>query len=125
MRVLFVEDDPSFRRLSAVLARRAGHVTEAVDSVAAALALLQQESFDLVALDLELPDGTGLQVCERILAESGKDLSMVVITGHKDPDLARGCESLGLGLIEKGSEFPEAFQRLMDGVEQSRAEADR
>lgn len=113
MHILFVEDDPGFSRLAGAVARRAGHQCEAVDTVASAKARLRQGRFDLVALDLELPDGDGLEVCQEMLAELGHDVPIVVITGRGRPGLVQGCEELGLALIDKGAEFNETFARLL------------
>ena len=123
MRILFVEDDPGFQKLSSTVARRAGHECVLVETVAGARALLQQDSFDLLALDLELPDGDGLEVCQQALCDFHRDVPMVIITGNKRDQLEQGCQELGLALIEKGPEFAPTFRNLLERLETSVANA--
>ncbi len=125
MRILFVEDDPSFTRLIAKLASRQGHEWEAVETVADAKYVLREQDFDLVTLDLGLPDGDGLEVVQEILAVQRKDLPIAVITGERCPDLQRCCEELGLALIDKGVGFLDAFDRMLERLDDHLAAARR
>ena len=121
MRILFVEDDAGFSRLAEALARRAGHDCEIVATVASAKSRLRQGPFDLVALDLELPDGDRLEVCQEMLAGLGHDVPIVVITGRSRPGLLQGCQELGFALIEKSAEFSATFRRLLTRLEEQLA----
>lgn len=125
MKILFVEDDPGFRKLSSHIAEKVGHECVTVDTVAGANQRLSETTFDLLALDLELPDGDGLEVVQRVLGELHADVPMVVITGVSRPQLAEGCEQLGLALIEKGPQFTTQFQRLLKRLEDNLAHAGR
>lgn len=125
MRILFVEDDPGFQKLSSHVAERAGHECHSVDTVAGAKDLLTESTFDLLALDLELPDGDGLEVVQQVLGNLHADIPMVMITGVSRAHLAEGCEQLGIALIEKGPEFVPAFVRLLARLEDNLAQAGR
>lgn len=55
---------------------------------------LPLDAFELILLDLRLPDGVGLDVLERIRAAPGKT-PIVVLTGESDDRLARQCLERG------------------------------
>ena len=50
----------------AALLTRAGYEVETIGAAAEALALAQAKSFDLLILDLKLPDGDGTELCKQI-----------------------------------------------------------
>jgi CheY-like chemotaxis protein len=68
-RVLLVDDSESNRYVISTWLRRAGHEVTEVATGSAALDEAATESFDLVLLDINLPDMTGYDVCERIKAD--------------------------------------------------------
>src|SRR5262249_20648540 len=85
--VLIVDDERLIRSsLERALASQ-GHATEAAESAAAALAAAGRKRFDLVILDLKLPDGSGLDVLQKLLAEA-PETKIVVITAHGTVDNA-------------------------------------
>ncbi len=88
--VLLVEDNPGDARLFTELLRDAGagHLKLVqVDRLAAALDRLKRDSFDVMLLDLTLPDADGLDTLVRAHAEAPK-VPIVVLTGHDDEALA-------------------------------------
>jgi DNA-binding NtrC family response regulator len=79
-RILLVEDDLDVRPLlEHILRTEATYDVVAVESMANALALLDQQPFDLVVTDVNLPDGSGLKVADRAKARGVRAL---VFTGH-------------------------------------------
>jgi hypothetical protein len=90
IRVLLVEDNPGDARLFTELLRNAGasHLRMVqVDRLAAALDRLNRDSFDVMLLDLSLPDANGLDTLVRAHAHAPK-IPIVVLTGHDDEALA-------------------------------------
>jgi DNA-binding response OmpR family regulator len=69
MRVLVVDDHPETRTLVARHLERASHGVVAVGSSAAAAAALAEAPFDVVVLDVMLPDGSGVELCARWRAD--------------------------------------------------------
>jgi len=79
-RILIVDDEPTVVTLVGEMMRVAGHeVCEAV-SIASAIQCLQQERLDLVLADIDLPDGSGLDLL-RWVAARDLDLDVVMVTG--------------------------------------------
>jgi two-component system cell cycle sensor histidine kinase/response regulator CckA len=90
IRVLLVEDNPGDARLFTELVRDTGagqwNLVQ-VDRLSAALERLRHENFDVMLLDLSLPDADGLDTLIRAHTEAPK-VPIVVLTGHDDEALA-------------------------------------
>ncbi len=68
--ILLVDDEPPLRRLMTYILTQHGYlVTEAADG-AAAIAAFGSGAFDLVTLDVAMPDMTGFAVCQAIRQHS-------------------------------------------------------
>jgi diguanylate cyclase len=89
MKILLVEDDPDdaeFLRRS--LAQHSNSVDITHRSlISDAVTVLDNERFDVVLLDLNLPDARGAECVERI-HESDEFVPIVVLSGHDDEDFA-------------------------------------
>ena len=89
-RVLLVEDDSADAMLfeTSLRLRHPGEfsVTVAPD-MASAETMLRKETFDVISLDLGLPDAQGLQAVARIQAEA-PHIGFIVLSNSEDPELA-------------------------------------
>ncbi len=65
-RVLIIEDDADLAEITRIHFRREGYVTEVAGSRAAAEQLLSSQEFDLILLDIVLPDARGEDLCRTI-----------------------------------------------------------
>jgi two-component system, cell cycle response regulator CtrA len=68
MRILLVEDDPAVARLTLRILASGGHVADHTKSGETALQGITKTEYDLVILDLMLPDVEGLEVVRRMRA---------------------------------------------------------
>jgi two-component system phosphate regulon response regulator PhoB len=95
-RVLVVDDEPSMRLLCTINLSIAGfEVAEAADG-AQALELANTEGFDLVLLDVMLPDMGGLDVARQLKAdERTRALPVVFLSARTDKDDLRAGFALG------------------------------
>lgn len=67
--ILVVDDDPENQLLIRVILQREGYRVDVQDSGADGLAALQRERFDLVVLDVMMPDMNGFEVYRRLQAD--------------------------------------------------------
>jgi len=97
IRVLLVEDDPGDTCLLQQLlseAKRVKFDCVHAESLDAAVRKLGSEAFDLVLLDLGLPDTTGLTGLSKI-REFTEKVPIVILTGLEDEDTAVSALKLG------------------------------
>jgi two-component system, OmpR family, response regulator len=84
--VLVVDDDGHIREVMRFALEKAGYrVTEAADG-SVAHALIQKTEFDLVVLDIVMPEDDGLTLCRKIRAESRLP---IIIVSSRDEELDR------------------------------------
>ena len=97
MRALVVDDDDDVRTfLASVLVKQSMSVVTA-GSGAEAMAVLGREEFDVVLLDLRLPDASGLDVL-RWARGAEVDTEFIVLTGHAEVETA--VEAMRLGAYD-------------------------
>ena len=92
MRILVVEDDKGIAGGLAATLRGAGYAVDICGTLAAAASALRVEAFDLVLLDLGLPDGDGIDWLRR-LRQEGRMLPVLIMTARDAlPDRIAGLD---------------------------------
>jgi excisionase family DNA binding protein len=84
--VLVVDDDESLQNLFKLFLKKIGFSRVVVGSVKEPIAALEKQKFDLVFLDLKLPDGPADDVYDFIKREQ-PDCPVIVITGYPDSEM--------------------------------------
>ena len=119
-RILIADDHAIVRQgLKYILQERPNIfcVTEA-DSAHQTLDLIQKKEFDLVILDISLPDGNGLEILKQI-HEWKPGLPVLVMSIHAEEQFAlRSLKAGAHGYVAKGSSSSEilnAIEKVMDG----------
>ena len=85
--VLIVDDEPDIRELLEITIGRMGLKTAAAESVAQALKLLGEHPFRLCLTDMQLPDGTGMDIIQHIQRETPQ-LPVAMITAFGSVEVA-------------------------------------
>ncbi len=99
--ILVVDDHARARESIADVLRTAGHQVEGCASAAAALGVVDEQSFDVVITDLRMPGMSGLEFI-RVLAERQTDAQIIMITAHASVAVAVDAMRLGaFDFIEK------------------------
>jgi DNA-binding response OmpR family regulator len=75
--VLVVDDDPNSRELLRVIFRSAGYDVEEAFGAEEAIAMLRREHFDLVSLDIMMPEVDGFECCRRMRTFSQVPIIMI------------------------------------------------
>jgi len=84
--VLVVDDDQSRQSLCKVFLKEIGFSRVVVGTVKEALAALDKQHFDLLFLDLKLPDGSASDVYDAA-KEIDPELPIIIITGYPDSEM--------------------------------------
>lgn len=83
-RILIVEDEVSLRDDLGVFLEAKGYDVTGAGSVAEAMRQLDASRFDLIVLDIGLPDGSGIDLLTEVRARSGLDCGVVVLTSRQE-----------------------------------------
>lgn len=86
MRVAVLEDDLVLQAQVRMIIEGLGHACQLFGTVKAVLARLRQESFDLLMLDWNLPDGTGLDVLAWLQANLESRPPVIMLTARGEVD---------------------------------------
>ncbi len=97
LHLLVVDDEPDLCTLYELTLVREGYAVETAASVAEAWALLSQRRFSALITDMRLPDGTGLELLQR-LEQAGRSERIIVITAHGSAENA--VEALKAGAYD-------------------------
>ena len=85
-RVLVVEDFPPSQQLATAILTRAGHWVEIAATGSAAVALATKRRYDVILMDIQLPDFSGIEAAVRIRAAEQQRLEapvpIVAVTAH-------------------------------------------
>jgi two-component system, NtrC family, response regulator len=84
-RVLVVDDDEIIREMLSAMVEKTGHVVSKAGTLREAYDTASHGNFDVVFLDVRLPDGSGLDLLPR-LRELADSPEVIIITGLGDPD---------------------------------------
>lgn len=83
--VLIIDDDQAMCEMLAGMIQDMGHIAESASSKAEGAEKIATTSYDVVFLDVRLPDGSGLDILPDIRGASSAP-EVVVMTGYGDPD---------------------------------------
>jgi PAS domain S-box-containing protein len=112
-RILHVEDDPDLQRVVAAIVSP-NAVVEAASTLAEARRRLAEESFDLVILDLALPDGSGLELLP-FLGHLAPPTPVLVFSAHEvDGAVADRVASVLIKSQTSNRELLETIRSVLD-----------
>ena len=85
--ILVIEDEPDIRKNLEYNLGREGFNASSVGSLDEAGEKLKSKKFDLILLDLMLPDGSGLDLCKKIKSNSETEATPIIILTAKDDEV--------------------------------------
>ena len=112
-KVLLIDDDEDLRdALSEQLLMTEGFDVYEGASGAEALEKVKQQSYDLLVLDVGLPDTDGRELC-RLIRKQGVKCPILMLTGHDtDSDTILGLDAGANDYITKPFKFPVLLSRM-------------
>ncbi len=84
-----VEDDPAIRRLVTMVLQRQGYRTETASDGAEAVLKVGVSEYDVIVLDLMMPNLDGFSFLSRLADSRPERLSSVIVTSAASPNLIR------------------------------------
>ncbi|MDD5009575.1 MAG: sigma-54 dependent transcriptional regulator [Syntrophorhabdaceae bacterium] len=116
-RVLIIDDDEVFSEMLSDMVMRSGHDSSKAFNLKDGVDRALTESFDVVFLDVRLPDGNGLELLPRI-RESSSLPEIIILTGFEDPNGPELAIKNGAwDYIEKPSSIKEMTLTLIRALE--------
>jgi PAS domain S-box-containing protein len=116
LRILVAEDDLVNQRLAVGLLEKRGHVVVVAGDGKKALAALDRESFDLMFMDVQMPEMGGFEATALIRAselKSGKHLPIIATTAYAMKGDRERCLASGMdGYVTKPILAPELFRAI-------------
>ncbi len=85
--ILLVDDEPNLLHSLALILNGVGNKVETAKNAEAAIQLLQNVVFDLIFLDIKLPDMNGMELLSRI-REIDRDTPVIILTAHASLETA-------------------------------------
>ena len=120
LRVLLAEDSPTNQLIAKFNLERAGYVVEVVDDGQKAVQALAEVDFDLVLMDVFMPEMAGLEATRAIRQwekGSGRRVPIVAMTGTDTQEHRAKCLEAGMdGFVSKpvtANEFHEVLASLL------------
>ena len=109
---MLVEDDAYLREGLLDLLSREGYLPDAAADLAEAREKLKQASYRLAILDVMLPDGTGVQLCEQ-MRQQGDDTPILMLTAcDEEFQIVRGLDAGADDYVTKPFKLQELLSRV-------------
>ncbi len=116
LRILLAEDNLVNQKLAVRLLERNGHSVTLAENGVKALAALEQHRFDLVLMDVQMPEMDGLEATARIRARektTGTHIPIIAMTAHALKGDQERCLEAGMdGYLSKPIHANELFEAI-------------
>jgi PAS domain S-box-containing protein len=101
MRILLAEDNVVNQRVAAAMLSRLGYRADTVGNGEEALEALRRQSYDLVLMDVQMPEMDGLEATQRLCAEVPKSQrpEIVAMTANARPEDVQECLAAGMDSV--------------------------
>ena len=118
LNVLLAEDNPVNQKLATRLLQKMGHSVTVVENGRQALAALEKNEFDVILMDIQMPEMDGLEttaeIREREKSQDGTHIPILAMTAHAMAGDRERCLEAGMdGYVSK----PINVQELVEAME--------
>ncbi len=115
IRILLAEDNPMNQKLAVTLLKRAGFLVDAVEDGKMAIEALKRTAYDLILMDVQMPEMNGFDATKVIRESEGdrKHTPIVAMTAHAMKGDRERCLQAGMnGYVSKPIEPQELFDAI-------------
>ncbi|WP_313758283.1 response regulator transcription factor [Tissierella sp.] len=111
IKILLVEDDRTLAMGIEYTLKNEGYAVDVADSFAKGKELVNKEDYDLIILDIELPDGNGFELCKYIRKD--KTIPIIFLTAQdEEVNIVMGLDIGGDDYITKPFRIKELISRI-------------
>jgi two-component system, OmpR family, response regulator len=111
-RILVVDDEANIRDLLSIALRHVGFEVTTADTCLAAQNVVMKETPDLVVLDVMLPDGDGIDLCQRLRRDGMRSPVLFLTARDATEDKVRGLTVGGDDYVTKPFSLEELVARV-------------
>jgi two-component system, sensor histidine kinase and response regulator len=127
LRILLAEDNPFNQRVATLMLEKRGHAVTIAGNGREALEALGRGAFDLVLMDVQMPEMDGFQATAAIRAEeraTGRHLPIVAMTAHAMKEDRARCLDAGMDDYVTKPIQADRLWEAIDGLTRGQAAAD-
>ncbi len=110
--ILIIEDDPYLSQGLTELMEKSGYAPAAAGSIADARKALSGRRWDLLILDVTLPDGNGVSLCQALRQEGTRTPILFLTARDEEFDIVRGLDAGGNDYVTKPFRIQELLSRI-------------
>jgi len=108
--VLIADDDRDLARVLATRMKRLGLRVRVAHDALKTLNMVRDRTPDLICLDVSMPAGNGLSVCEMLATDpNSSSIPVIILTGRKDKETIRRCHDMCAYYVLKS---PDVWKRI-------------
>jgi CheY-like chemotaxis protein len=112
--ILIADDDHNLVEVLTKRCRAMGLNVDSTSDAMSALGKIEENRPDLVIMDVNMPSGNGLGVCEMMANhEELTSIPVIVLTGHCDPETIRRCHTFNAYYVKKGDDVWSRVEPLL------------
>ena len=123
-KILIVEDDTLLNRTLGYNLASDGYEITAAYNHKDAVSHLKETEFDVALLDINLPDGSGLDLCEEIRGRGQHTYIIFITANDKESDMLKGYEAGGADYVTKPFNILELKARIRALLKRSAGRSD-
>ena len=115
--ILLADDDKDFLKMMIARCEHIGFDVIYAQDAMTALSSANISIPDVICIDVNMPKGNGLSVCEMVAAnEKLRSVPMIVLTGSDSPDIKQRCQSLSAHYVQKSGQIWSRLEPLLKSL---------
>lgn len=97
LRILLVEDNPINQKVALLMLKKLGYGADVAGNGLEALRALEQRHYDVILMDIQMPDMDGIEATKRIRKSlTSRDIKIIAVTAHALEYTREECLAAGM-----------------------------